>query len=429
MISKIIALVIAFVFILSAPIYTAIINSSNAVEFGAGDGVSAVIEDPEALQALLAAIPSVDIYKTCASITDLEGYEDFQAFTMVEDGFATNKTRNEYASYYDEEEERYIPAISETAETTSHILEVCFGVNSVYYHCKGEIETVVDYYERTEYDYQNPYIIGERTARTFDIELYYSENTVLVKYNDFYYTDEYRTSNDYYATWQPLVLTEDDKGYEDRVMRDKTVAILDSVWGVWLAPAELPDGFDAEAGPDVDENMTEDQILQIYMDYMVISFCATFTDLWTTEITNSTAINAAYLAALGGYISSNLTTSFTESFGTYSLKDNEEIEYGYIDALFGQDTSSVYQISSASSASDGLVVDFTVGSDEADIFQYIKLNSKNGTGNYITMCTRTTIKNVGNTVVSLKNSDVQTIDEALGDALIELMTDLMSEED
>ena len=126
MVKKIIALSIAFVLMLAAPMYDVITAPpASPVNFGAGDGTSLVIESPEKLSELLSSIPSVETYLQTEDMTTV--IENFKSFTMTEDGFSKQTETYKMST-----------EIKETETFTEHVLEMCFAVDALYYHAVGQ---------------------------------------------------------------------------------------------------------------------------------------------------------------------------------------------------------------------------------------------------------------------------------------------------
>ena len=135
MISKIIALAIALVLLASAPIYGAIVTPSTPIEFGVGDGTSIVVETPEDLQKVIASIPDINSYLETEDMTELN--PDFQSLTMVENGYGQTVTPSMAWMEIENSsgETETVRVYRETITTTSHVLEIAFGVSGVYYTC------------------------------------------------------------------------------------------------------------------------------------------------------------------------------------------------------------------------------------------------------------------------------------------------------
>ena len=164
MVKKIVALSIAFVLMLAAPLYDVITAPpASPVDFGAGDGTSLVIESPEKLNELLSNIPNIETYLETNDMTTVN--QNFKSFTMVEDGFS--KQIQKFGS-------------RETETYTQHVLEMCFAVDALYYHAVGETRVT----ESLKND--DGYVkSAERTTTEYDMEIYYSKDKVLLKLNSF----------------------------------------------------------------------------------------------------------------------------------------------------------------------------------------------------------------------------------------------------
>ncbi len=387
MVKKIIALSVAFVLMLTSVLWGTVNVDKSPVQFGAGEGTSKVVESTADLEALLSNIPSVKDYLTNSSILDINA--NFKPFTMVE----TGKAVDEFKTTTTHEGE---PVWKQTVSTREHSLEICFTATAVYYHAVGEMSSDENLWEKENLtsDYINTseeyYISGESTKTTYDIEIYYSSEVMLVKYNDYSIGAYTATERD---EWVESTETSDDSFEMDAALN-----IVTSSFGKWMKVEQLEEGAMPDTMPDSTDAM---------IDMLVQEFCYQFSTTVIDSITSSTEANTVYLAGLAGFIVGNSSTHFKKEGNSYKLKDGEyEENHGYDDDyLTAIGVNPNYYKSASGSAS------YNLNSDIITVGQYISLSSGNRNQ---TIDTNTTFQNIDNTVVSLKDVAINSVEDVLG---------------
>ena len=420
MISKIIALAIAFLLLISAPIYNAIANQPGPVSFGAGDGESKVIVTAEDLNTLLTNIPAVSEYLESDAVLEAD-----ETFTMTENG-TNSVTSGKFEWKVLEEGEERVRVYTETTQTMSHVLEMYFATNCVYYHCIGESAEATDSYGTDGEDNTNirydDYCGGERTTRSFDIEIFYSKDKTLIKYNDFNIITEER-DNDSPNAYEKVDGVEIQEG--TNITLEDIVKAVSKTFGKWMSPDAVDGGFDEENFPAEPTDPNDEDAINAYLDAMLdmmaIEFVNMFCQLWNTEIENSTQMNTQYLTGLAGFLVANQDTHFNK-VGDYYELDSDKTEKKL--AYFGSIGVSSYAFDLQSS---DVSVGFELNTDEVSIDQEIKLYSKNQSGQRISITTNTILKNVGNTVVSVEDITVQTVYDAYKDPIKDLFRPMMEQ--
>ncbi len=413
MIGKIIALVIAMLFLVAAPVYGSIANPASAIDFGAGDGESEVIATADDLKAVLESIPALGDYLDNESILDVN--ENFKSFTMVEDGYSRQESKG-HSSFDDDQDDetRKIDTYTITQLTNSHVLEICFAVEGLYYHVVGEIETLVTHYE----DSDCTDTVGRtKNVKSFDAEIFYSSEEILLKYND-YDIKDYVT----YGVHEDWEVVEPDLEKESDRTQQKSLEMVEKVFGKWME-VEVPEQFadvDLEAGPDIDPNLPPEEQYKVMIDFSVLVFCNTFSTIWIDEITTSTEINCNYLRNLSNFITGSLATAFNNSGNSYTLKSGDDAAVEYLTGI--GIPSDAYDIGYSDA-----YCSFNVNSTDVTLTQYADLDSA-GNGNGWSMYTVTTFKNVNNTVAGVKDADVDTVYNTFYEPVKALMEELMAEE-
>lgn len=388
MVKKIVALSIAFVLMLAAPLYDVITAPpASPVDFGAGDGTSLVIESPEKLNELLSNIPNIETYLETNDMTTVN--QNFKSFTMVEDGFS--KQIQKFGS-------------RETETYTQHVLEMCFAVDALYYHAVGETRVT----ESLKND--DGYVkSAERTTTEYDMEIYYSKDKVLLKLNSMDYLEEEKLEGS-----SNFTVKKEDK--EEMFSVSAQMSLFKKCEGKWLELKEYTEeelanklGIDLQ-NPD---SMTEDA----QYSYVAYMYANEFASANIEAINASNQINVAYLAKLGGYIVEKLQTSFTESGDTYYLKHDSAAKNEYANAIVG---ATVFDENNNAD----IEAEFNVGSTESSIYQQWELENGN---NKVEMETTTTFKNLNNTVVNLKDQKITTVYEALKGAITDYLKEMSKE--
>jgi len=422
MISKIIALAIAFLLLISAPIYNAIANQPGPVSFGAGEGESKVVATAEDLNTLLTNIPAVGEYLESDAVLEAD-----ETFTMVENG-TNSVTSGRYEWKVLEEGEDSVYVCVETTQSMSHVLEMYFATNCVYYHCIGESAETTDTYG-TETDSEgninvryDDYCGGERTTRSYDIEIFYSKDKTLIKYNDFDILTEERET-DSMSAYEKVDGVEIAEG--TNITLEDIVEAVSKTFGKWMSPDAVDGGFEEDNLPpaptDPDDEAAVDAYLESMLDMMAIEFVNMFCQLWNTEIENSTQMNTQYLTGLAGFLVANQETHF-DKFGDYYKLDSDEEEKKL--AYFSSIGVSSYVFDLKNSYVN---VGFELNTDEVSIDQEIRLRPEKEHGQEIYITTNTILKNVGNTVVSVEDITVQTVYDAYKDPIKELFRPMMEQ--
>lgn len=394
MVGKIIALAIAFILMLAVPLYDVITKPASPVEYGAGNGESQVIEDPEQLQELLNNIPNVDAYLENANILDV--YPDFKSFTMVESGFARTTTTTSYSD-----------SNTESVSEKNHILEMCYAENALYYHAVGKMtekETVSVYNEASG---NTNYESGTRTITSYDIEIYYSSELVMVKFNAFDILQEELVVDESSL----LVTYREVEEEEGALSTSRVLETYEKCFGQWM---ELKTPTEEELMTKF-EGMSEEEM---QIEYTVYMLCETFSTAYIDDINASNQLNAQYLVSLSNFLTDNIDTAFEKTGNLYDLKSDEETKIAYLGALgleggYKEDTSSAD-------------ASFTVNSTEVGVSQECVVYTDYG--RTVEMETFTSFKNVNNTVANVKNADVKTVYDTLHDPFSDLIKEYMEEQ-
>ncbi len=389
MVKKIIALSVALVLMLTSILYGGNIDLSkkdSTVSFGAGDGTSKVVETTADLEKLLSNIPSVKDY--LGDKTILEQKPDFKPFTMVEEGKSTDKTDRKSTLQGD-------MVWIQTVAVREHSLEICFTATAVYYHAIGEMTSEENVWERGEEDYYldsdpDNYISGESTKTTYDIEIYYSSELILVKYNDYAIT-AYEANS--YDNW-----TESEG--EDNAEMAAALEMVEASFGKWMK-VETEDGELGDQEPDSMDAM---------VDALVKEFCREFSTTVIDSITTSTEANTVYLAGLAGFIVENSETHFEYQNGKYNLKYGDKEDGG----SYQKDYLQAIGISVSNDSVSGST-SYNLGSDVITVSQRIHVGYSSGSSTRSQdVQSETTFQNIDNTVVSLKDAKISTVEEVLG---------------
>ena len=397
MVKKIVALSIAFVLMLAAPLYDVITAPpASPVDFGAGSGTSLVIESPEKLNELLSNIPDIETYLQTNDMTTVN--QNFKSFTMTEDGFSKQtQTQKMYSE------------IKETETYTQHVLEMCFAVDALYYHAVGQTRVTNLLYNTNSNGEKGEFKSADRTTTEYDMEIYYSKDKVLLKLNSMDYLEEERLegSNEY------TKVKEDDEMFSVSAQ----MSLFKKSEGKWLELKEYTEEELAnKLGIDLSnpESMTEDA----QYSYVAYMYANEFASANIEAINQSNQMNVAYLAKLGGYIVEKLGSSFTQSSDTYYLNEDPAVKNDYANAIVG---ANVFDENNNAD----IEAEFNVGSTESTIYQQWAL--KNG-NREIEMETTTTFKNLDNTVVNLKDQKITTVYEALKGAITDYLKEMSKEE-
>ena len=409
MISKIIALVIALLFMIASPVYDVIANPQQPVSFGAGDGESVVIQDTAELQKLLSNIPSIEEYFVNENIKDV--YPDLKSFTFVENGSGTTITSGK-KNKYNEETEKYEWVWEEAETTVDHVLEICFAYDAVYYHVVGETIVETEVYGTTENDNNinanwQDVRGGERQTTSYDVEMYYSKDSKLLKYNDYGIKFEEKTGAD---RWKTVEIAEDDL---ERQMVVKLVGALSELYGEWMEPKAMTE----EEMANKLANLTEEEQ---QIEAIVLMFCEEFSNTWIDGIRQSNESNMAYIVSLSSFLVGDVDTNFNKSGDRYTLKDTEESKTAYLTAL----NASPYVFNFETCQT---VVGFNVNSNKVTVAQNIRLNAKQSNGPKQNIATLTTISNVDNTVVAA-DGEVSTVYDLFAPILRDIVIDMYAKE-
>ncbi len=378
MVKKIVALSIAVLLMVASICFGMAPKEEMPIIFGEGDGESKVIESSEGLQELLNSVPSMGDYLEYSSI--LEADPTFKPFTMVENGDSEERTSNQ-------------------SKRRRHVLEICFTETAVYYKCIGSY-TTESYTSQDENGDGN-----EKSVISYNIELYYSKDLILVKYND------YDIENSVYSADKGRWVKKDGDDSESELV-EKTLDTLSKCFGKWMK-AET---FTEEELMNKFSGMSEEEMA---IEYMVYMLCSQVSEAYIEDITSSTDLNTQYLVNLSSFIMSNLETSFDKNGNDYSLKDTDEADAAYLAALGRAEGTYNSDISSAH-------IDFNLGSSVITVDQNVHISASNNSSVYFD--SETTFKNIGNTVVSLKDQKIKTVTEVLGSEFRKLFEEMMEEE-
>ncbi len=389
MVKKIVALSVALVLML-ASVFMGELDLSgldkSPVKFGAGDGTSKVIETTQDLEELLSNIPDIEDYLENDSILNVNG--NFKPFTMVETG--TSKDLTAIPTYVEGSEKVRI-----TETSRKHTLEICFTNTAVYYHAIGEM---VNGEKIADQMYSTP-DSGEATITTYDIEIYYSADLVLVKYND--YKIESAVSNSY-GEW--VVLNNNEVDQETAM----ALEMIGGCFGKWMnAETMSEEDFMASLA-----GLTE---TEMSMEYMVYQMCTMFSTEVVKGITTSTAGNTAYLKGLSTFITSNLDTMFDKNGNSkYVLKSSELADAAYLAAV-GIPTTYINSYEAD--------VGFNLNSDVVTVDQDFRINPSERRSMSVDI--KTTFQNIENTVVTLDDVKFETVYAVLGNSIRKMMEEEM----
>lgn len=393
MVKKIIALSIAFVLMLSSVLYGTIDFTNSPVQFGKGDGTDTVIESPEELEQLLNNIPSVKDYFTNESMTVKN--PNFQTFTMVEEG--GGKTLNTNFAMLGAEK-----VIVDNESDLYHVLEICFADDAVYYHCEGETVNTQTYFACTPNNSRGSFKSAARVVTSFDIEIYYAKDVMMIKYND--YDIKAEKAGDDSGRWEA----------DEEKFDAMTLAIFDALeecYGKWMQVKELTESEMAGiAGLPQQEAEIES---------MIIMYCNEFSSAWVDNIVSSTENNTRYITLLSGFINGNLDTAFDKIDSTYYLKSGSETRASYLSSLGISPLAFNFENSDANAT-------FNVNSDVITVEQVWDLFPKSNASSDASLDCVTTFKNIGNTKVSLKDAEYSSVYDVFGDAIRDVFEDMMA---
>lgn len=406
MISKIIALIIALIFIIASPVYGAIVTPETPVSFGKGTGTSIQISTPEELNEVIARIPSVETYLTNDNILEVD--PDFRSFTMVEIGGSDTTTQNFYYS----EGERLCRLITSTNE---HVLEMCFGTDALYYHVVGEMieeELIFGSYDNSSSYNSDDFREGERTRRTFDIEVYYSSKQVLFKYNDFDIYDEVASSYDMSRSRPVYELREVDEEDSEARILNGVLKAMEDCFGIWMSPETISEDEIKEKL----QTLTEEEAM---VERYTIEFVNELSSAWVDEITTANSANTQYIIGLSGFIT-NMDKYFDQSAGNYYIFASGEDNRKEYFSTFGVSTS--YYVS------NNLDVRLTFSGEQVMVEQewYLSPSTASQT---ITLETVTKIKDLGNTVCEVgDDAKIDTAYNVFGKAIRGVFEEMVAEE-
>ena len=394
MVKKIVALSIAFALMLTSLLYGTIDFSTETpdnlpFEYGKGEGEDLVIESVAELEKLLNNIPSLNDYLVTSSITELN--PEFKPFTMVEDGTSNVTEKRNYGN-----------SVITTETDLYHVLEVCFTNTSVYYSCVGESTVTTTYETGANSDSATLFDKAERTTTSFDVDIYYSKDLIMLRYNSYSLKTEEKTS--VAGNWK----TPEGNDSETAMMN----AMFDAVeecFGKWMTVKEMTEEDMSNLA-----NLTEEEMM---IEMLVYETCSLFSSAWTDSIVQSTEGNVDYLTRLSTFINTSLSTAFDKIGSDYALKS--EAKGPYISAITGV-TLTPDALEDARAVSS-----FGLDSDVIVITQNVDLDYM---GKEFALAAETTFKNIGNTVVNLKGESVPAVYDVLGASLRKVFTDLMNQE-
>ena len=403
MISKIIALIIALVFIIASPLYGAIVTPENPVSFGAGGGKSELINTPEELNEVIKKIPALETYLTNDSVLEVD--PEFKPFTMVESGSST-KTNT---GYFYQESERLCRV---KKSINDHVLEMCFGTDALYYHVVGEMieeELVYGTYDGSTGYNGSDFREGERTRRTFDIEIYYSHEQTLIKYNDFDIYNEEVVSYDA-DRGRPTYQAKTDVQDSETMIMNKVMEAMEACFGIWMSPETISD----EEYVQKMEGLSEEEAA---IEMLTIEFVNTLSSAWVDEIANANSGNTQYLVGLSKFIVALDDYFWSESnYFVFDASEENQKEY------FG-----TFGVSTTYYTSHTLNARLTFNGEQAMVNQEWYLSTVNSS-EVIELKTLTKIKNLGNTVCSVgDDAKIDTAYNVFGAALRGVFQELVAE--
>lgn len=469
MVKKIIVLAISFVLAIGSLVSYNVINDE-AVEFGAGAGVSRTINSVSELSDVLSKIPSFEEYSENANISDAEGREEFSGITVVETGYVSTYDgyrRGIRLPKQDEENENLYKSRNQTLK--NHRLEMSFAPNAVYYHSIGTMWNAVEYYVYEEpqdssssYEftfYNEDFALAMREKTDYDVEIYHAQDRTMFKINSYETVTQRATkieeNKKVYVDYEEEVEESDeDLDTEGQMMANlanEMIKIREKNYGVWIEypraeegegegePTEPEDPF---AGLDPD-NMTEEQQKEFYINMLVQQFSVALTEVAYQDlitVQQAHASNKAYLGRLAGYIADKASDGdyFKRKGNSYDLKgpkyveavygsEGELLEDGYTDYTVPDSyMSGVAGLSAYHGNGSGANTnfDFNVGSDMVSVNQKINTWTKYNKNDYNT---NTTIMYIDNTVVNLsKNAKIITLDEAYVQPFNKIITDAVN---
>ena len=432
MTSKIIALAVALVLIFSAPIYDAASKPSNPIEFGAAGGESTVVTSVEDLEGIIANIPDINEYLGVEDMTTV--YENFHSLTMVEKGFGENQIKTDAYIYVENEEgetER-VKVNRETINRTSHILEIAFGANGVYYTCTGETSTSIYNWEieiiEDGGEYNEPNILSaEKTVTSYSFDLYYAKDTILIRYNNMSVERYEAGAKDdvSYSSGLPKVdftLVEPDMEDYDQKMEALTYEALAKCYGKWMK-VDISSEGDEDVMPDYGdvENMTEEEQEQYIIDMYVEALAMEYSTTVVQSFTATHSQNMAYLKGLGNFMITGI--DYFKQFGDrYFLDlDGEEARMAYLATVL-PNTYGAYTL-------DGYIsnVYFDINSSNIDLVQIVRL-SPISYGSTLRVETVTTFKNIDNTAANLGNAKVSSVADVFREPFGDMFRELFASE-
>lgn len=402
MVKKIIALSIALVLLLSAPMYEVIVKLTtpgSPVAFGAGDGESEVVATPAELQTLLSNIPDIESYLTTEDITTLK--PDFKTFTMLEEGEAENVVYSYYQG-----------GVKGVSTKVDHMLEMCFTKGALYYHATGTTTTT-----ETIYGENQNWMSAERTVMSYDMEIYYSSTKVLLKFNDLDYVEQIQYSQG--ASWEEKHSDEDEP-----FSTTDQFAFFNKAGDKWLELVTYTDEELQEMFGDMSEPPTgepDEEYVDNMLAYYALMYANEFAQVNIDAISATNQNNIAYLVRLATFLSENANTAFIQDGDRYMLSGSDSAD-AYLNAMFGTSDFNNKNIQSS----------FTINSTDAVIEQDWELaqgESYTPGRREVSMETTTTFTNVNNTVVTLKDESVTSVYNALKSSIISYLKDQMTNEE
>lgn len=432
MVKKIVVIAISFAFALTSFIVGK--SASGGVEVGAGKGVSRSINSVEELAEVISKVPTFNDYLENSDLTSAEGFEDFKGVTVIETADRKDHSNYRYGIYLPTDEvcEGDPQYKSRTTSETIHRVEMSFAANAVYYHAVGSRGNGT-YYYHDDYDenlrnnfYNDGLRYAERTREDYDVEVYHSNSKTMFKINAWTSVDERATYFDYSKNnynWSAYVPTveDDEENSFSKTFENEMLKIRDASFGKWI---ELD--LNAEVDEDFEniEDMTEDQIINMYIDQIV----ATISYTQVQSIAQVNDNNKAYISKLSTYLAAHANDSeyFKKSGNNYDFisykyvepvrdsQTNEIIKEGYTD--YTNITSYLKNVVGASflngsDQSTYLRSTFNVKSDLIMVNQSFEQSTKY---NSMRINSNTSFMYVDNTVVNLKNAKTITVEEAYG---------------
>ena len=450
MVKKIVVIAISFALALGSFIYGNV--AGEAVQFGAGTGVSKTIKSASELAEIISKVPTFDVYSENDDVSSVEGMEDFMGITVIESGYNSQYYNYSYGVKLPEQDAEDETRYNKRMQTLiNHRLEMSFAKNAVYYHSIGtKWEGATLYYEidegNSESFYHDGLEYGERVKTDYDVEIYHSKDKTLIKINSMVTVEQRSTGFDYQMgkdKWVDYVEpVEDGEENPNEKYNKKMQKIVSDSYGKWiLIEKEVFEPEEPAEPSEPQPELTPEQQLELEIDYLISEVKTQYMISQIESISAANSSNTAYLGRLSSFVADYSNATFTEgdqSFGYFKKAGNNyeliptryiEGENGYTSYVPGDAyLNNVVPGFGAYHGNDSytnVYLEFNVNSDLVICNQKLDQSTKYYSKK---LDTNTSFMYVNNTVVNLsKTAKVYSFDELYGNPLRSLFREYFNE--